>query len=187
MDPEQTSQATTEVDFKVDSEAEELLISHPVKKHVKEAVGIPEGEPAALMYHFTRADLGYNVMEHGFVNVAGRGTLAPILDLDETGDHASAVSVMETKVEQHGKNVMLITFCLPAKQLREDTEGKYGMWFDNRLQEGQYPELWEVYKRTVIKYDSHTGQPTKWAKDDPSLYPVFVPPQYILGVSQPTQ
>jgi hypothetical protein len=161
----------------------EPIISHPVKKHVREAVGIPEGEPAALVVHITREQMAYDITQEGLVNVSGRGTLASILDNPDSGEPAGVPSIVVGHTERYSAETTIITFCVPAGALRRDTRGNYGMWFDNRLMPGEHPKLWEIYNQIAIEYDENTGKPTKFAKDDPSLYPVFVPKEYILGVA----
>ena len=161
----------------------EPIISHPLKKHVREAVNIPEGEPAALVVHITHEPLALNVAEEGFVNVSGRGTLASILDNPIPDQEIGVPSIAVVKTRKHPTETTLITFCVPSRSLRQDHEGKYGMWFDNRLKPGEHPKLWDVYNNIATKYDNQTGKPTKYAKDDPSLYPVFIPKEYILGVA----
>jgi hypothetical protein len=160
----------------------EGAISHPVKKHVREAVGIREEEPATLVVHVTQEKLAYDITDEGFVNVSGRGTLASILDNPSPDKKTGVPSIVQGKVSEHPKNTTIITFCVPTKYLRQDPE-KYGLWFDNRLHPGQHPNLWNVYKKIAIKYDDQTGEPTKYARDDSSLYPVYIPKKYILGIA----
>lgn len=163
-----------------------LLVVHPVKPHVKEAVGISKETPAAVLVHVTNSNLGYNIAEHGFVNVSGRGTLAPIIDNANPNEDVGVPSIVGSKVNIEGSKIMMLTFCLPSDKLKLDDNGRYGIWYDNKLHSNQKPELWEVYNRIVVEYDDETGEPKKYAKDDPELYPVWIPPQYILGIAVPS-
>ena len=162
------------------------IISHEVKPFVRDKVGILEGEPVALMVHFTKGPIGYDVYKDGFVNVSGRGTLAPITENDLDGSKSSVPGIMENFVAINQENVTMLIFCVPAGLLKMDTNGNYGYWYDNPLADGTCPELHDVYSRIVTQYDDETGQPLKYAKDDPGLYPVVIPKQYIYDVIYPT-
>lgn len=165
----------------VDVKTREPRLMHPVKKVVKGWAGIKEDEPAALMVHITSKAKGEQIVKYGFVNAARRGTLAPITDNPEAHEDVGVPSIIESKSEALGDDeVMMLTFCLPAEKLRMDDK-KYGYWYDNRLKPEDKPELWDIYNGIVTQYDDTTGAPKKWAKDDPSLYPVFIPPTNIIG------
>ncbi len=159
---------------------------HSISRFTKEAVGIPENEPAAIMVHITRGDLGYSVLEKGFVNVSGRGTLAPINENPFPHEGIGVPSILEGKAGEHGENIMMVVFCVPSRFLRKDTASNYGYWVDNPLPQGEHPELWKVYNRIAIEYNDMSGEPSKMAKDSPKLYPVYIPKQYVLMAPTPT-
>jgi hypothetical protein len=162
---------------------------HRVGRLVKELVGIPESEEATLLIHVTNEPINNDIQKHGFVNVSGRGTLARIDDNPHPDEDVGVPSIVMSKTSRNKKTgfkTTMITFCLPVSGLKQDGE-KYGMWYDNRLKEGEHPELWKVYNGIVTKYDDKTGEPIKWAKDDPNSYPVHIPPQNILGIATRTK
>src|SRR3989344_1387678 len=142
-----------------------IEIAHPVKAHIKEAVGIPESEPAAIMVHITTEPIGENITKIGFVNVSERGTLAPILDIPEQ------VNIIWSKAHNTNQRLTMITMVLPAKGLRYDRE-RYGWWYDNPLPPTAPKELQVIYNGIATEYDDESGEPLEFAKDNPDNYPV---------------
>lgn len=159
----------------------EPVVEHDVAPWVREICGIPGGEPTALVVHTTDQEIEDNIIEQGFVNVSGRGTLSSVLE----NEH-EMVKIAHQKINFSGPTTM-ITFCVPAKQLEYDSEGKFGFWFNSKLDTEKYPEFADVYNGIATKYDSSIGEPAKYARDDPNLYPVHIPKQYILGVARGSQ
>lgn len=160
------------------------ILVHNVKNFVREVVGIPEYEPVALVVHITSKDNIENIRKNGFVNISGRGTLAPITDNPHPDEDVGVPSIAMSKTEQG--EMSLITFCLPARYLKGDPEKKYGLWFDLPLPPDK-SELRSIYDNIVVEYDPVTGKPLKYAKDLKGVYPVYIPPEYIYDIVTETK
>ncbi len=167
----------------IKKEYQPIEFQHKVLPSIKEACGIEPNEPVVLMVHITRADIAEDeILRDGFINVSERGTLAPITDNPDSYQEPGVPSIALKKTQTQS-SISMITFCLPASQVMKDPEGKYGYWFNNPLPDNANPKLKETYDQTVVKYNPFDGTPLKKAKDDPSLYPVYIPPKYIIGIA----